>query len=169
MGEEGDERPQAGEGPGEDSPARHDELLDPGGRAPEEVCEVAAAPAGIAAWSVGALGTAIGGSGIAAGQQGAAMELYVGGSIDTFAGNNIWSALRYSAASGGFEQVYVSERLPVDIERVALARSCSGRTSSWRCPAGRCGATTSGRNACARSRRTPAPRGVACSRWSPPT
>jgi outer membrane protein assembly factor BamB len=107
----------------EDSRAGEDPPADRALLALEESIEAAAADTGIARWSFGALGTAIGSSGIATGQQGTAIELYVGGSIGTFGGNNIWSALRYSAASGAFEQVYVSDRLPSDIERVALARA----------------------------------------------
>lgn len=111
----------------EPEPEPEDEHLEERGpRAPDDAIEADAAAAGVATWSFGALGQAIGRSGIAAAQEGAAMEVYVGGSVvDTFQGNNVWSALRYSAAIGGFEQVYLSDRLSPDIVRVGLARAGS--------------------------------------------
>ena len=52
-----------------------------------------------------------------------AIEVYAGGAVvDQLGGNNIWSALRYSAARGGFEEVHVSEHLP-GVQAVALARA----------------------------------------------
>ncbi len=99
---------------------------DPGPGAPGESPGESIPPAeaaGIATWSIGALGTAIGGSGMAVGQQGEAIEVYAGGAVvDQLGGNNIWSALRYSAARGGFEEVHVSEHLP-GVQAVALARA----------------------------------------------
>jgi len=116
----------AGEGSavGEESPAADAALANIGRHARDEPIESGAAATGIATWSVGALGTAIGSSGIAVGKVGTATEVYVGGSVvETFLGNNIWSALRYSGATGGLEPVYVSDHLPSDIVTVALARA----------------------------------------------
>jgi outer membrane protein assembly factor BamB len=110
----------------QDSGADEDGMADAGPREPEEPPEEPAADAtGIATWSIGALGTSIGRSGIAAGQVGAAMEIYVGGAVDPLEGNVVWSALRYSAASGSLEPVYVSDLLSSGILRVALARAGS--------------------------------------------
>jgi hypothetical protein len=112
-GPAGDGLADEGRHPPEESPAEP----------PGESIPLADAGKGIATWSIGALGTAIGRSGIAVGQQETVTEVYVDGSVDPFGGNNIWSALRYSAAGGGFEVVYSSDQLPSGIARVALARA----------------------------------------------
>jgi hypothetical protein len=122
-GAAGDDSPEGDAGPADEHAPT--DMADTGRYARDVSIEAGAATTGIAAWSLGALGTAIGRSGIAAGQQGAAMEVYVDGSVDPFGGNYIWSALRYSAATGGLEPVYVSDQMPSSIRRVALARAGS--------------------------------------------
>jgi FG-GAP-like repeat len=95
---------------------------------PEEVALAAKVSEGLARWGFGALGSGIGLSGIVSASNDGAVELYLGGSTTTFGENDVWYALRYSPAAGDFQQVYVSDRLPQGIRRIALARTGTGRT-----------------------------------------
>ena len=83
---------------------------------------------GLARWGFGALGSGIGLSGIVSGSNNGAVELYLGGSTLTFGENDVWYALRYSPATGDFQQVHVSDRMPQGIRRIALARAGTDRT-----------------------------------------
>jgi outer membrane protein assembly factor BamB len=83
---------------------------------------------GLARWGFGALGSGIGLSGIVSASNDGAVELYLGGSTTTFGENDVWHALRYSPATRDFQQVYVSDRLPQRIRRIALARRGTGGT-----------------------------------------
>jgi hypothetical protein len=48
-------------------------------------------------------------------------EVYLGGSTSTFGLNDYWHALRYSPAREGYEDVFVSARMPAGIARLAVA------------------------------------------------
>lgn len=76
----------------------------------------------LAQWGFAAFGSGIGLSGIVTAPLDTGTEIYVGGSTQTFGGNDRWQALRYSSATQSFEQVYVSDYMPQRIVRITLAR-----------------------------------------------
>jgi hypothetical protein len=99
----------------------------PLGPGPEAIA-LAPVRAGLATWGFGALGSMLGRSGIVGARNGDAVELYVGGSTVTFGENDYWYVLRSSTGTGELQPVYVSDRLPEGIRRIALARAGQGRT-----------------------------------------
>lgn len=99
----------------------------PLGLSPEEMA-LAPVRAGLATWGFGALGSMLGRSGIVSARNGDVVELYVGGSTLTFGENDYWYVLRSSTATGELHPVYVSDRMPEGIRRIALARTGPGRT-----------------------------------------
>jgi hypothetical protein len=48
-------------------------------------------------------------------------EIYLGATPSTFGGNEYWHALRYSSARQTYEDVFVSERMPALLARLAVA------------------------------------------------
>lgn len=82
-----------------------------------------AAPTNVHAdWGFAALGSGIGLSGIVSAKNGRHVEIYLGGSGQTFGGNNVWHALRYLPATQDFHQVFVSEHFEQGIRRITLVR-----------------------------------------------
>jgi WD40 repeat protein len=49
------------------------------------------------------------------------VEIYLGGGLSTFGANDYWHALRYSSTRQTYEDVFVSERMPAGITRLAMA------------------------------------------------
>lgn len=82
-----------------------------------------------ATWGFAALGTGIGLSGMVTAKFDRHVEIYVGGSGQTFGGNNVWHALRYSPRTQDFRQVFVSEYFEQGIRRITLARVKAGHAS----------------------------------------
>lgn len=73
-------------------------------------------------WQFAAFGAGIGASGLVHATVRGRAEVYAAGSATIFGANNYWYALRY-ARSGAARQVFVSDPMPAEIVRIALART----------------------------------------------
>ena len=89
--------------------------------APERPAGAPAGSAVPAVWSYAVFGTGIGYSNILIGRNAGAAEIYLAGSTWTFGLDTYWYALRYTPATGNYDQIFVSEKLPAAIVRMALA------------------------------------------------
>ena len=93
---------------------------------PSSAAPAAGPPVGIpASWTFAAFGSGIGLSGFVVAQANGGPEIYCGGSSLTFGGDEYWYALRYASATGQYDQIFVSERMPSPIVRI-LSGDLSG-------------------------------------------